>query len=185
MSIKNHENLAKQKPYEILSYFSELLNQKKSNKNNNEDQTKTVNSYLAFKCGDWRFLVDLDYVVSVETDLGVISPLPLTPHWLLGLASLRGDIYSVSDFRRFLGISTTKQVGGQYYLAFKKEDQRYMLRVDAIFGLRQCCLNEYQDEKNDWIDGQGSADGEKWLKMNVDKLLVNPVFSYKSNEFIY
>ena len=58
-------------------------------------------SRLGFSCGDERWLIrlsDAGEVIAVPP----IVPVPLTKPWFLGLANIRGNLFSVIDFPQFL-----------------------------------------------------------------------------------
>ena len=59
-------------------------------------------SYLAFTAGNKYYLLDMKMVQEVSTSIQDITPLPFTPGWLLGLAGVRGEVFSVVDFKRFV-----------------------------------------------------------------------------------
>src|SRR5207237_2511987 len=68
--------------------------------------TKTAaqveSSRLGLSCGGVRWLIplaDAGEVVTVPTIVGV----PMTRRWFLGVANIRGNLYSIVDFAGFLG----------------------------------------------------------------------------------
>lgn len=68
--------------------------------------TKTAaqveSSRLGLACGDDRWLIRLADAGEVVT-LPEIAPVPLTQPWYLGVANIRGNLYSVVDFARYQG----------------------------------------------------------------------------------
>lgn len=56
--------------------------------------------HVIFFLDEEMFAVPAEYVAEVDRLLAV-TPLPNVPHWLLGIANLRGDIVSVVDLRKF------------------------------------------------------------------------------------
>src|SRR5690349_21723752 len=68
--------------------------------------TKTAaqveSSRLGLWCGGDRWLIRLADAGEVVT-MPEIVPVPLTKPWYVGVANIRGDLYSVIDFARFLG----------------------------------------------------------------------------------
>lgn len=176
---------ASETPYLLLSRYLDLLARKQI-RAAGEPLAQELASYLAFSCGKHRFLVDMQYTVGVESELGHLSPLPFAPNWLLGLTSLRGDIYSVSDLRKFLGLQLKQQrTNRHHYVLLRKEDQGYILKVDNIFGLKHGELTAYRDDALNWVDAQVDIEGEKWLKINIEKLLIDPIFSQRTYKFGY
>src|SRR5216117_1720626 len=59
-------------------------------------------SRLGIACADERWLIrlaDAGEVIAVPT----VATVPLTKPWFLGVANIRGNLYSVVDFGAFLG----------------------------------------------------------------------------------
>src|SRR5205823_7479276 len=59
-------------------------------------------SRLGVQIGGEGWLVDLEEAAEVIA-VPAISPVPLAKPWFRGVANVRGNLYSVSDFRAFLG----------------------------------------------------------------------------------
>jgi purine-binding chemotaxis protein CheW len=96
---------------------------------------------LVLVLGDEKFAIDSNSVVEVHTT-GRITPIPGAADWWLGLVNLRGRLYSVLDFGRWLaqlGLHTRKDVDpteGQLVLS-KAADQTIAIFVDKVQAVRQ------------------------------------------------
>src|SRR5215211_6827775 len=68
--------------------------------------TKTAaqveSSRLGLSCGGDRWLMRLADAGEVVTMPDVV-PVPLTKPWFVGISNIRGNLYSVIDFARYLG----------------------------------------------------------------------------------
>src|SRR6187549_617631 len=95
---------------------------------------------LGLSCGGERWLVrlaDAAEVVAVPPLAGV----PLTQRWFLGLANIRGNLYSVVDLAGFLGRETVVPHGtsGQSRLILfgpRAGDMNVGVVVQSVLGLR-------------------------------------------------
>src|SRR5690348_6711956 len=76
--------------------------------------TKTAaqveSSRLGLACGRERWLIRLSDAGEVIAVPSIVS-VPLTKPWFLGLANIRGSLYSVIDFRGFLGGANVAPAG--------------------------------------------------------------------------
>lgn len=135
-----------------------------------------IESYLAFSAGDKHYLLNMQVVQEVSTDLHEITPLPFTPAWLLGLGGARGDVFSVVDFKRFIdptaSAKTSKTVG---FIILRNEGQGYVLKVDAIHGIRSCEVSQFQSSRN-WLDGQAAMEGRQWFRIDLGRLVTDASF---------
>ena len=74
-------------------------------------------SRLGIACGDARWLIrlaDAGEVIAVPP----IVPVPITQPWFLGLANIRGKLYSVIDFPAFLAGTPVKLTPGRTWVHF-------------------------------------------------------------------
>ena len=134
-------------------------------------------SYLAFTAGNKYYLLDMKAVQEVSTNIQDITPLPFTPGWLLGLAGIRGEVFSVVDFKRFvdptLAPQSIKSRSG--FIVLHNEGQGYILKVDSIQGIRSCEVSSYQSSRG-WLDGQAAMDGLQWLRIDLKSLVTDASF---------
>jgi twitching motility protein PilI len=83
--------------------------------------TKTAaqveSSRLGLACGGERWLIRLSDAGEVVT-LPEIIPVPLTLPWYVGIANIRGNLYSVIDFARFLARDSALVGGASRLVVF-------------------------------------------------------------------
>lgn len=147
--------------------------------------TKTAaqveSSRLGLACGGDRWLIRLADAGEVVT-LPEIVPVPLTRPWYLGVANIRGNLYSVVDFARFLSRDETA-MGSQARLVLfgsRAGDINAGLVVTRVLGLRnvselapaappQGAPGWYGQR---WMDGDGHA----WQEIDLAMLARDPAF---------
>jgi len=147
--------------------------------------TKTAaqveSSRLGLACGGERWLIRLADAGEVVT-LPAIVPVPLTRPWYLGVANIRGNLYSVVDFARFLSRDETA-MGSQSRLVLfgpRAGDINAGVVVTRVLGLRnvselapaappQGAPGWYGQR---WMDGDGHA----WQEIDLAMLARDPAF---------
>jgi hypothetical protein len=172
----NSENgkVAELSPFEILCDYVERAN---ARKNVVDTYHAAGESYLAFTAGNTYYLLDMQMVQEVSTSIQDITPLPFTPGWLLGLAGVRGEVFSVVDFKRFVDPSLAPQSIkiSSSFIILHNEGQGYILKVDSIQGIRSCEVSSYQSTRN-WLNGQAAMDGLQWLRIDLKALVTDTSF---------
>ena len=138
-------------------------------------ETAQATSKLGLQLGEESWLVDLwdaGEVIPVPS----ITPLPLMQPWFKGLASVRGNLYSVVDFPAFVGLPPVTP-GDQARLLLLNERFRTgaALLVERSLGLRNATqFKPRAAGKGDapaWLKGQYSdADGRLWKELDIARL---------------
>jgi twitching motility protein PilI len=147
--------------------------------------TKTAaqveSSRLGMSCAGQRWLIrlaDAGEVIAVPKVVGV----PHTRSWFLGIANIRGNLFSVADFSAFLG-QEAAPAGGMTRLILlgpRAGDLNAGLVVPRVLGLRN--LSELAPAAppadapgwyaQRWMDGEGDA----WQEIDLLKLSRDPAF---------
>src|SRR5690349_8532019 len=123
-------------------------------------------SRLGIECRGERWLVrlsDADEVIAVPP----IVPVPLTQRWFLGLANIRGNLFSVIDFPAFLGHPPVvlDNLARLILLNARNGEQNAGIVVQRVLGLRNLAqLRPAHDDAphadwhvQRWLDVDGSA----------------------------
>ncbi len=137
-------------------------------------------SRLGLSSGGDRWLIRLGDAGEVVT-VPEIVPVPLTRPWYLGIANIRGNLYSVIDFARFLGRDA--QPGGQTRLVLFGDRAAGMnagIVVHRVLGLRNLTELAPAAPPQDapawyaqrWMDGEGDA----WQEIDLGALARDPAF---------
>ncbi len=89
------------------------------------EQKTEVASWLAVECAGYGLLLSLKQAAEIFTPTA-IKPVPYAQPWLVGVANLRGGLFTVIDLAVFLGL---REAGGAR--ADSRADTRGDLRADA------------------------------------------------------
>lgn len=93
-------------------------------------------SKLGLRVGDEGWLVDLTEAAEL-IPVPAVAAVPLARPWFKGIANVRGNLYSVTDFSAFLGGAATKVgEGARLLLLSERFRSGAALLVDASLGLR-------------------------------------------------
>jgi len=148
--------------------------------------TKTAaqveSSRLGLSCGGERWLMRLADAGEVVT-MPELVPVPLTKPWFLGVANIRGNLYSVVDFARFLGRDVPPTDAGYARLVLfgpRAGELNAGLVVTRVLGLRNVAelapaappldVPEWYAQR--WMDGDGNA----WQEIDLAILARDPAF---------
>jgi twitching motility protein PilI len=164
---------------DLQSFQQELANRLAS-----KTAAQVESSRLGLACGGERFLIrlgDAAEVIAVPPIAGV----PLTQPWFLGLANIRGNLYSVVDFAGFIGRGAAVPHGGgaqSRLILFgpRAGDLKAALVVQGVLGLRNLAeLTPAPPEAKApawygqrWVDGEGGT----WQEIELAQLVVDPAF---------
>lgn len=138
-------------------------------------------SRLGLSCGGDRWLIRLSDAGEV-VNLPEIVPVPLTRPWYLGVANMRGNLYSVIDFGKFLG-RETPATGGQPRLVLfgpRAGELNVGIVVHRVLGLRNIAELAPASPPQDapawyaqrWMDGDGNA----WQEIDLAMLAGDSAF---------
>ncbi|MCC6869272.1 MAG: chemotaxis protein CheW [Burkholderiales bacterium] len=148
---------------------------------NAKTAAQVASSRLGLACGNARWLVRLSDAGEV-VPLPPVAAVPLTRPWYLGVANIRGNLYSVVDFARFLG-HPTGAAGSQARLVLfgpRTGGLNAGLVVPHVLGLRNIAELAPTGAPHEapgwygsrWMDG----DGEAWQEIDLAALARDPVF---------
>jgi twitching motility protein PilI len=136
-------------------------------------------SRLGVQAGDRSWLFKLDDAGEM-LPLPEISAVPLTQHWYLGLANIRGVLSSVVDFAAFMGGEATVRTPDCRLLLIADRFQSFSgLVISRMMGLRNLQNLQIVDTTPDrpWV-GAAYRDGEGrvWHELNISALAVHDDF---------
>lgn len=137
-------------------------------------------SRLGIACGERRWLIRLAEAGEVIAVPPVVT-VPLTKPWFLGLANIRGNLYSVIDFPAFQGDG--KVAGGslaRLILLSSRGGESVGIVVERVLGLRnlaQFTTEEIGDGAPSWqVAGWRDAEGLSWREIDLGLLARDPAF---------
>jgi twitching motility protein PilI len=130
------------------------------------------------------------YLVAREEAREVLSvPAPLTrvpgaKPWLLGLASVRGQLYPVIDLRQFLGGGVTPLSRTTRIIITSHRDMPAALVVDEVLGFRRFTETEFTGAVPvtivpcaRFLAGSFQHESEQWPVLSMRRLLEDPAFA--------
>jgi len=128
-----------------------------------------------------------DYWLLNLADSGEIIPLtpltnvPLTKPWFAGIANIRGNLYSVSDFSAFQGKEPTPQnASSRLLLVGTRHGTNAALLVTRMLGLRNIeALNPVPADADapTWAsEAYTDNEGRRWKMLDVRELLADEAF---------
>ena len=138
-------------------------------------------SRLGLACGGDQWLVrlaDAGEVVTVPS----VTPVPHTQPWHMGIANVRGNLYSVVDFARFIGREAEGAGGNARLVLFgpRAGDLNAGIVVGRVLGLRNLAelapsgatANAPHWYAQRWMD----ADGRTWQEIDLARLARDDAF---------
>ncbi len=136
-------------------------------------------SKLGLRVGGEAWLVDLMEAGEV-IPVPPISPVPLAQPWFKGVANVRGNLYSVTDFSAFVGAKPVA-ISDQARLLLVAERFRAgaALLVERSLGLRNAdSLKPHPSASaQPWVRAQYiEADGTVWKELDIAALVQNEAF---------
>ncbi len=111
-----------------------------------ESQEKSV-VVLVFRLADQRYAVPLVQVVEIQS-LGQYAPVPGTPPFIMGVISVRGQIFTVVNLRVFFSVQADEESGQcESILIVEDSGGRMGLLVDEVLGISHYFPTEIHDVK--------------------------------------
>ena len=134
-----------------------------------------VASKLGVQAGGQHWLVDLRDAGEV-IPVPVVTPVPLTRPWFVGVASIRGNLVSVVDFGAFLGLgAAAPAVQARLLLLNERFRMGCALLVERSLGLRsdeQLHARERADGRAPWLRAEyDDTQGEHWRELDLPQLV--------------
>ena len=115
----------------------------------------------------------------IEVD--AVTPIPLTPDFIIGLTALRSQALTVIDCRVSLGFPASERVIGSRAAVVEHEGHRYALLVDEAFDVTEALSEPVQIPGGfgeDWrraARGMVETESGPALLVDVEQLLFGPV----------
>jgi twitching motility protein PilI len=138
-----------------------------------------VTSKLGLEVGGGAWLVDLTEAGEM-IPVPPISAVPLARPWFRGVANIRGNLYSVTDFAAFLGGEATAATDHARLLLISDRFRAGCgLLIGRSLGLRKSGELEPRPggTGSKWTRAEYTdTEGKRWRELNVPALVRNPEF---------
>lgn len=131
-------------------------------------------STLGVQIAGRNWLVDMCDISEV-LPLPQLTPVPLTKPWFLGVANVRGNLYSVVDMAAYQQKSgASRTAANRVLLVAERHAFNAALLVDRVLGLRnaQAWARSEVQGQTQYRDAQGGI----WGKLDMVGLLAQPDF---------
>lgn len=141
-----------------------------------EDDEPPLN-HIVFGLSGARYAVSIRSVLELDR-LSPITPVPNTPEFILGVTNVRGDVVSVLDLRRLLGLPplARPETGRLIQVRPSGRAVRSGVLVDSILGMRPVRTGRLEPDLTAdsrigaVVDGLYSDKPEPLRILNVEKL---------------
>jgi purine-binding chemotaxis protein CheW len=141
-----------------------------------EDEEPIVN-HIVFGLDGLRYAVSIRSVLELDR-LSPITPVPNTPEFVLGVTNVRGDVVSVLDLRRLLGLPplARPETGRLIQVRPTRNVVRSGMLVDSILGMRPVRTGRIEPDETAGepvgpvLDGVYDDAPEPLRVLNVEKL---------------
>jgi twitching motility protein PilI len=145
----------------LRQYQAQLLERMQAARSN----TGARVSQLGVQLGQSRVLLDLGQAGEI-VPLMPLTTVPLTQPWYLGLANIRGNLVSVVDLARFLGLGDTLVGPDCRVITFGTAlGVNCAMLVSKVHGLRNAGAMEAEG------DGLRDSDGVHWTVLDLAALV--------------
>lgn len=108
-----------------------------------EEAGRPEREFFCFRVGDLELGVPSEHVREVMR-VGVLTPLPRVPSFLLGVCGHRGEVLPVMDLLRFLGQGEMRSTSRSRLFVGTAAEFQVGLLADAVRGLERIGLEEIQ-----------------------------------------
>jgi len=113
-----------------------------------------------------------------------IAPVPGAPDYVLGIINLRGNVVTVIDTRKRLGLMPRDVDDSSRIVIIETDNQVVGIRVDSVaevVDLRMADVesapNVGNDDSSKYIQGVASRDGELLILVDLNRLLTDEEWS--------
>ena len=96
-----------------------------------------ITRYLLVSANPLPLAIAIDGLAEVGP-LPAVTHLPNLPPWIVGIVNVRGEILSLVDVSRFLGLSNAVPAQGRRLVVVRHDRRKVGLRVDRIGGAVSC-----------------------------------------------
>ncbi|SFM39842.1 CheW protein [Ectothiorhodospira mobilis] len=146
-----------------------------------------ASQYVTFRLAEETYAIN---VMQVQEVLRVseIAPVPGAPHYVLGIINLRGNVVTVIDARRRMGLSDKEPDDASRVVIIEVSGQVIGILVDSVAEVIELAAKEVDpapnvgnDESSKYIQGVASRDGELTIVVDLNKLLTDEEWAEVAN----
>ncbi|MDI6703896.1 MAG: chemotaxis protein CheW [bacterium] len=134
---------------------------------------------VAFSLATEFYILDVQYVREILNMTG-ITHVPRTPEFILGVIDLRGDIISVIDIRKILGLEVECLKGSRRIIIVEVDTEVLGITVDSVIDVMEIEIANIQPPlltiekgKKDYIDGEIEISGRLFNVLNIKNIIAS------------
>jgi purine-binding chemotaxis protein CheW len=101
--------------------------------------------FLEFALAQERYAIEACHIREVYP-LKRLTPVPCIPDFVLGIINLRGQICSVIDIKKLIGIPDTPLTDSSKVIVVFNDDMELGILADEILGVRKFLLSSIKDD---------------------------------------
>lgn len=144
--------------------------------------TGATAQYIIFSLQDTDYATPLGNVIEIER-LPAVTFVPNMPEWVMGVTNLRGDIVSMVDLRRFLGVGQSGYTPNARVLIAQTNTGEVTIGfyVDRVTGVRALVTDQIkpptaaiEDRVTAYLQGIYEHEGGMVIVLDFNKLLLSP-----------
>ncbi len=139
----------------LLEQRAKELAEVRKDEDIDEDSLSVIQFDLAYE----RYGIESCWVREVYP-LKELTPVPCTPDFILGITSIRGQIISIMDLKRFFDLPTKGLTDLNRVLVLRNDEMIFGILADSIYGVRSVREDDLLDRpaaggkiSNDYIMG--------------------------------
>ncbi len=142
--------------------------------------TGVSSSRLGVTVGGKRLLINLKDVREA-IPVPPVQSVPLTQPWFLGVANIRGNLYSITDLAQFLGMPPTSKSSNTRILLLNSETTtQAALMIGSLIGLRSIDTMKAKESSTEEVffnkQTYEDAENNEWLEVDIDMLVKDKDF---------
>ncbi|MCG5514984.1 MULTISPECIES: chemotaxis protein CheW [Ectothiorhodospira] len=143
--------------------------------------------YVTFRLAEETYAIN---VMQVQEVLRVaeIAPVPGAPHYVLGIINLRGNVVTVIDARRRMGLMDKESDDSSRVVIIEVSGQVIGILVDSVAEVIELAEKDVDpapnvgnDESSKYIQGVASREGELTIVVDLNKLLTDDEWAEVAN----
>lgn len=137
---------------------------------------------VMFYVGDSRFVAPLSVVKEILNYPSVLTPVPGTKPWMLGVANVRGTLIPVIDLQLFLIGRKTRRGRRSRVLVFDLGDSYSSVLVGEMVGMRHFAKETAREMRTSnnkfekYVRLEFDQDGMTWPVFSLSALAEDPAF---------
>jgi purine-binding chemotaxis protein CheW len=142
-----------------------------------------TDKYLMFTLGNEHYGVEILQVLEIVGMLE-ITPVPRTPHYVLGVANLRGKIIPVVDLKRKFDMPCGEVTAQTCIVVVRTDRFEAGLLVDRVLEVAAIAADMIEDTpcfgsdvEADFIQGLAKSDRAVTILLNLDRVLEDQDFA--------